>query len=62
MKNSKYQRIYGDVMKSRNAKRRKDQFDTVRVKKRNDPLALQLPTVIIAGAKKCGTKGKVYIC
>ena len=56
MKNPKYQRIYADLMKSRKAKHRKDRFEHVRIERRYDPLALQLPTVIVAGAKKCGTK------
>ena len=57
MKQPKYQRMYNDIMKSRKAKIRKERFERVRVQKRYDPLALQLPTVIVAGAKKCGTKG-----
>lgn len=61
MKNPKYQRIYADIMKSRMAKARNNQFENVRKWKRYDPMALQLPTVIVAGAKKCGTKGKYHI-
>jgi hypothetical protein len=56
MKDPKYNRMYADLLKSRKSIRRKSQFDNIRKEKRYDPLALQLPTVIVAGAKKCGTK------
>ena len=57
MKNPKNQRTFADIMKLRKAKIRKEKFEwSIGPMAVQFPMAFQLPTVIISGAKKCGTK------
>ena len=59
MKNRQNQRIFSDIMKVRKSKFRKEKFESNQAENAeiiNDPMAFQLPTVIVSGAKKCGTK------
>ena len=56
MKNPLNQRIFADIMKVRKSLVRKAKFESLQLNISKDPLAWQLPTVVVSGAKKCGTK------
>ena len=59
MKIPRNQILFSDIMKVRKSNFRKEKFESnheEKVEVQNDPLAFQLPTVIVSGAKKCGTK------